>query len=89
VTLACKEVALSHPLLENHFFGLKQDCQIFVSPNIPKQEKYTKIPQTIPKRPFIIPNDRKVYQHLPFQGPPKFTQIGIFGLKINRLANLF
>jgi hypothetical protein len=29
-----------------------------------------------------------MYQHFPFQGPPKFTQIGIFGLKINHLATL-
>jgi hypothetical protein len=30
----------------------------------------------------------KKYQHFPFQGPPKFTQIAIFGLKINHLATL-
>jgi hypothetical protein len=29
-----------------------------------------------------------MYQHFPFQGPPKFTQIGIFGLKTNHLATL-
>jgi hypothetical protein len=29
-----------------------------------------------------------MYKHFPFQGPPKFTQIGIFGLKINPLATL-
>jgi hypothetical protein len=28
------------------------------------------------------------YQHLPFKGPPKFTQIRIFGLKKNNLAIL-
>jgi hypothetical protein len=28
------------------------------------------------------------YQHLPLQDPPKFTQIGIFGLKIYHLATL-
>jgi hypothetical protein len=28
------------------------------------------------------------YQHLPLPDPPKFTQIGIFGLKINHLATL-
>jgi hypothetical protein len=27
-------------------------------------------------------------QHLPFKGPPKFTQTGIFGLKTNHLATL-
>jgi hypothetical protein len=30
----------------------------------------------------------KTCQHFPFQGPPEFTQIGIFGLKINYLATL-
>jgi hypothetical protein len=34
-----------------------------------------------------IPNGHKIYQHFPFQGPPKFTQMGIFGLK-NHLASL-
>jgi hypothetical protein len=29
-----------------------------------------------------------MYQHFPLQGPPKFTQIRIFGLKINHLATL-
>jgi hypothetical protein len=29
-----------------------------------------------------------MYQHLPLQKPPKFTQIGIFVLKINYLATL-
>jgi hypothetical protein len=26
---------------------------------------------------------------VPFQGPPKYTQIGIFGMKIYHLADLF
>jgi hypothetical protein len=29
-----------------------------------------------------------MYQHLPLREPPKFTQIGKFGLKINHLATL-
>jgi hypothetical protein len=29
-----------------------------------------------------------MYQNLPSQEPPKFTQIGMFGLKINHLATL-
>jgi hypothetical protein len=33
-----------------------------------------------------IPNELKVYQH--FQFPPKFTHIGIFGLKIYHLPTL-
>jgi hypothetical protein len=34
-------------------------------------------------------NGRKIYQHCPLQGPPKYTQIVIFGLKINHLATVF
>jgi hypothetical protein len=30
----------------------------------------------------------KYTKNFPFQGPPKYTQIGIFGLKINHLATL-
>jgi hypothetical protein len=30
-----------------------------------------------------------MYQHLPLQDPPKFTQIWIFGLKTDHLATLF
>jgi hypothetical protein len=37
---------------------------------------------------FNIPNDQKICQHFPFQGPQKYTQIGIFGLKRNHLATL-
>jgi hypothetical protein len=35
-----------------------------------------------------IPNVHKIYQHFTIQGPPKFTQNDIFGLKINHLATL-
>jgi hypothetical protein len=35
-----------------------------------------------------IPNGHKIYQHFPFQGPPKFTQIRILGLRIKHLATL-
>jgi hypothetical protein len=35
-----------------------------------------------------IPNGHKIYQHFPIKGPPKFTQIWIFGLKRNHLATL-
>jgi hypothetical protein len=40
------------------------------------------------KWPKHISNGHILYQPFPFQGPPKFTQIGIFGLKIYRLATL-
>jgi hypothetical protein len=35
-----------------------------------------------------IPNDHKNTKHFPFKGPPKYTKIGIFGLKIKHLATL-
>jgi hypothetical protein len=34
------------------------------------------------------PNCRKIDQHLPLKEPPKFTPIGIFGLKICHLSTL-
>jgi hypothetical protein len=40
------------------------------------------------KRPKNGPSVHKIYQHLPLQDPPKFTQIWIFGLKTNHLATL-
>jgi hypothetical protein len=40
------------------------------------------------KWPSNRPNVRKIYQHLPLQDPPKFTQTWIFGLKIYHLATL-
>jgi hypothetical protein len=40
------------------------------------------------KWPYNRPNVHKIYNHLPLQDPPKFTQTGIFGLKIYHLATL-
>jgi hypothetical protein len=64
-------------------------------------EQQTKIANKLPKRPQNIPNGRKIYQTghkipnfheihptFPSQGFPKFTQIGIFGMKKYRLATL-
>jgi hypothetical protein len=64
--------------------------------NIPKRGKiyqmtikYTKLSQNIPNCCKIhIPDGHKMYQHHPLPEPPKCTQIGIFGLKINHLATL-
>jgi hypothetical protein len=42
-----------------------------------------------PKWSYSIPNGDTIFIHFPIYGPPKFTQIGIFGLKINHLATLF
>jgi hypothetical protein len=33
-------------------------------------------------------NGHRIYQQLTIKGPPKFTQIGIFGLKTNHLATM-
>jgi hypothetical protein len=43
---------------------------------------------TYTKRPSYIPNGYRRYQPLQIQGPPKFTQIGNFGFKVNHLATL-
>jgi hypothetical protein len=62
--------------------------------------KYTKRPLNIPnghkiyKCPLNIPCCRKIYyihghtifQHFPFQGPPKNTQIGIYGIQKHNTA---
>jgi hypothetical protein len=58
-----------------------QGCQIFLGPNIPKRHKYTKGPQTTPNGHTLFQvainytKWPKIYQHFPFQGPPKYTQI--------------
>jgi hypothetical protein len=57
--------------------------------NIPKWGKYAILPQNLPNRHKIhISNGHKIgqisiniFQQLPIQDPPKFTQIVIFGLK--------
>jgi hypothetical protein len=68
--------------------GIPQGCQFFLDPNIPKTGNIYPMTTNYTKRPSNIPNGHKIYQHFPFQGPPKFTQTGIFGLKINHLATL-
>jgi Leu/Phe-tRNA-protein transferase len=40
------------------------------------------------QQPQDSPNSHERYQHFIFLGPPKFTQIGIFCLKIHHLATL-
>jgi hypothetical protein len=35
-----------------------------------------------------FPNGQKIYQHLSLQDTPRFTKIGIFGLKIYHLATV-
>jgi hypothetical protein len=54
--------------------------------NIPNGRSIFKIAVVYSKWPQYIPKGHKLYQHFPFQGPQKFTQIWIFGRKINHLA---
>jgi hypothetical protein len=56
--------------------------------NIPNDHKMYQMDIRYTKWLLNIPNGHKIYQHFTFQGPPKFTQIGIFGLKRNHLATL-
>jgi hypothetical protein len=56
--------------------------------NIPSDHKLYQTTINYAKWPLHITNDHKIYKRFPFQGPPKFTQIGIFGLKRNHLATL-
>jgi hypothetical protein len=55
---------------------------------IPNGHKIHQMVIKYTKCPLIIPNGHKMYHHFPIYGPLKFTQIGIFGLKINHLATL-
>jgi hypothetical protein len=56
--------------------------------NIPKRGKMYQITIKYIKWPQNISNGHKIYQQFPLQDPPKFTQIGIFGLKRNHPASL-
>jgi hypothetical protein len=73
---------------------LGQGCQIFRGTiyqngeNIPNDHKVHQSSINCTKWPENLPNDNKIYQTLPWQEPPKFAKIGIFGLKINHLATL-
>jgi hypothetical protein len=44
---------------------------------------------TVPNGRNTIQKGQRIYKAFPFQGPLKFTQIGIFGLKKYQLATLF
>jgi hypothetical protein len=48
---------------------------------LPKREKIYQMTINHTKWKQNIPNDHKMYEHLPLQDPPKFSQIGIFGLQ--------
>jgi hypothetical protein len=56
--------------------------------NIPDDHKLYEIVTKYTRWPYTLPNGHKIYQYLPLQDPPKFIQIGIFGLKIYHLVTL-
>jgi hypothetical protein len=56
--------------------------------NIPNYRELYQMSIEYNKRPHNGPSVHKIYQHLPLQDPPKFSQIWIFGSKTNHLATL-
>jgi hypothetical protein len=56
--------------------------------NIPKNHRIYQIAINYDKKSQNRPNGHIIYQRLSLQDPSKFTQIGIFGLKICHLATL-
>jgi hypothetical protein len=84
------------PFSAEHIFASKYGSETRLSDfywyNIPKREKHweTKWSQNIPNGCKIDQMAKKCiyHQHLPLQDSPKFTQIGISGLKIYHLATL-
>jgi hypothetical protein len=71
----------------------EQGCQIFLDTIYQKGGKYTKQQKKLPnvhlKRKIALKSiiGHKIYPRYPFQGPPIFTQIGIFGVKIKPSGN--
>jgi hypothetical protein len=72
----------------------RQGCQIFLEHNIPKWVNIYQIATKVPnghkmyQMAFIYSTWPYKFQPFPCQGPPKFTQIVFFGLKIYHLATL-
>jgi hypothetical protein len=63
---------------KGRWMGTSQVCHIFSWYNIPKRVKCIKLPQNKPNGHKIYqkPYVKYMYQHIPFQDPPQFTQIG-------------
>jgi hypothetical protein len=85
----CRHFYFVSPFIET--FVPREPClPDFSGHNLPKWGKYTKWPQNYPldikytKTAENISNGHKIYQNWPFQGPPKYTHIEIFGIKINQ-----
>jgi hypothetical protein len=68
------------------FFSIFSRVARFFSVNITQTGKMYQMVIKYSICLYDIPNSRKIYQHFSILGPPKFTQIGIFGLKRNHLA---
>jgi hypothetical protein len=90
--LHCSWKTASNQLSTNAY--THQGCQIFLL-------QHTKTGKTIPNYHKLYhmainyiklmsnrPNGQSIYQYFPFQNSPKFTQIGILGLKTYYLATL-
>jgi hypothetical protein len=67
---------------------LGRGCQIFLGTTYQNWGKVYQIAIKYTNWRQIRPNDYKIYQHFPLQIPRKFTQIGIFGLKMYHPATL-
>jgi hypothetical protein len=63
-------------------------ARVFLVQHTKAGKIYTKLQQKYTKCPYNRLNGHKIYQHLPLQDHPKFTQVGIFGLKIYHLVTL-
>jgi hypothetical protein len=80
--------------LRKAFFGAEQGCQICrgtiyqIGENTQNEHKIYQSAIKHTKWPENGPNGYKIYLYLPLQDPLKFTQFGIFGLKICHLATL-
>jgi hypothetical protein len=79
----------------SQFFRLKKGLPDFsrskytkTGKNLPNDQKLCQTAIHYARRPLIIPNGRKIYQHFPFQALRIYTQVGIFGPQINHLATL-
>jgi hypothetical protein len=68
----------------NFFLSREEGCQIFLGPNLPKREKYTKGPQTT-LNGLTLNQMADKYTNI-FRS--KALRFGMFGLKINHLATL-
>jgi hypothetical protein len=68
--------------------GRRSGLPDFSSCKIPKRDKLSRTIKYKKDRKMDQMSIKYTYHNLPLQGPPKFTQIRIFGLKTNHLATL-